>query len=64
MDAPTPLSIDENEIYEKKENIIEKKEYELEMNNNKYKLSIIIDNKYIYFKLNQINDIIFNYYMN
>ena len=59
MDAPTPMSIytNENEIYEKKDNVIEKKEYELEMNNNMYNLSVFIDNKYINFKLSPINDI-------
>ena len=66
MDAPTPISIEtkENIIYEKKDDIIEKKEYELEINNIKYNLSIKTDNKYIYFKLSPINDIIFIYYMN
>ena len=66
MDAPTPISIEtkENIIYEKKDDIIERKEYELEMNNIKYNLSIKTDNKYIYFKLSPINDIIFIYYMN
>ena len=66
MEAPSPITMDENETesYEKKNNIIGKKEYELEMNDNKYNLSISIDSKYIIFKLSPINDIIFIYYMN
>ena len=66
MDAPSPISIEtnENKGYEKNNITIKKKEYKLEMNNNKYNLIIFIDNKYINFKLTQINDIIFNYYIN
>ncbi len=45
MDAPTPISIEtnESEIYKKNEkgNIIKKKDYELEINNNKFKLNIM-----------------------
>ena len=53
MDAP-PITIEtnESEIYEKidKPNIIKKKDYELEINNNKYNLNITINNKSINFK--------------
>ena len=66
MEAPSPITMDETETerYEQKDNIIGKKEYELEMNNNKYNLRIFIDSKYISFKLSPINDIMFIYYMN
>ena len=68
MDAPTPISIEtnESEIYKKNEksNIIKKKGYELKINNNKFKLNITIDNKFINFKLYQINNIILFYYKN
>jgi hypothetical protein len=43
---------------------MKKKEYILQMNNNKYNLSIILDNKYINFKLTSMNDITFIYYLN
>ena len=64
MDTPQ-ISIETNgsEIHEKIDNpsIIKKKNYKLEINNNKFNLNITINNKSINFKLHQINDIIFYY---
>ena len=62
MEVPkpiTPIIFDES----KKKNKI-KKEYKIEINNNKYNLIITIDNEFIEFKVYQLNDIIFNYYKN
>ena len=63
MNSYKQISIEtnENEINKKIENnnIIKKKEYNLEMNNNQYILNITIDNKFINFELTQTNDILF-----
>ena len=57
MEAPTPIRPINNDESEKK-NIIIKKEYIIDINNNKYNLIItIIDNEFIEFKVYQLNDI-------
>ena len=61
METPIiPTNYDES----KKKNIIIKKEYNLDINNNKYNLIITLDNEFIEFKVYQLNDIKFIYYKN
>ena len=65
MEHPTPIAVDFNEnLVQENSNRAIKKEYKLRMNNNQYSLNIFIDNNYINFKISQINDILYNYYIN
>ena len=59
----TPI-IPTNNDESKKKNITIKKEYNIDINNNKYNLIITLDNEFIEFKVYQLNDIKFIYYKN
>ena len=63
METPIPI-IPINYYESKKENIIIKKEYNIDINNNTYNLIITLDNEFIEFKVYQLNDIKFIYYKN
>ena len=65
MEAPTPITpIDLNEIKNDNINKVVKKEYNIEINDEKYKLILILENKFIYLKIYKLNDIVFIYYEN
>ncbi len=59
----TPI-IPTNNDESKKKNITIKKEYNIDINNNKYNLIITLDDEFIEFKVYQLNDIKFIYYKN
>ena len=62
MEAPSPISIEYDSLKDKKEVI--KKEYNIEINNEKYNLEISIDNHLINIKINKINNLELIYYEN
>ena len=63
MDAPTPISLEDMNQLEVGKNIV-KKEYNIEIENEQYKLIINIDNKLINLKICKLNNIEFIYYEN
>ena len=64
MEAFPITPIDFNELENDNENKIVKKEYNIEINNEKYNLMIIIDNKLINLKIYKLNNMEFIYYEN
>lgn len=64
MEAPNPLFTDLFQKTLKKNEILEEKIYEVEINNNKYELLISRDCQYINFKINQKENINIFYYIN
>ena len=63
MDAPTPISLNFINQLENDNKII-KREYNIEINNEKHKLKLTIDNKLINLKIYKINNMDFKYYEN
>ena len=64
MEAFSITPIDFNELENDNENKIVKKEYNIEINNEKYNLMINIDSKLINFKIYKLNNMEFIYYEN
>ena len=61
MEAPTPINTSQNEYFKYKE-MENKNEYL--MNDNKYKLLVYIEDKYIIFNINKLDNISLYYYQN
>ena len=63
MEAPTPISLNYINQLENYNKII-KREYNIEINNEKHKLKLTIDNKLINLKIYKLNNMEFKYYEN